>query len=63
MSLTNQGFLTQKFLTQQELETTSAFFTVALLCNVSSMMIISEKNHRQLRVCEQNCSMLAMKTG
>ena len=55
MSLTNQGVLTQKFLPKQELETTSTFFTVALLCNVSSMMIISGKNHNQFFVCGQKC--------
>ena len=50
-------------LLRQEWKTISEFLTVTILCNVSSMMIISEKNHRQLRVCEQNCSTLAMKTG
>ena len=43
MSLVNQGFLTQKFLPQQELETKSTFFNVTLLCNVSSMMTIFGK--------------------
>ena len=49
-------------LPRQEWKTISEFLTVTILCNVSSMMIISEKNHRQLHVCEQNCSTLAMKT-